>query len=122
MLILKEESPQVILLDVRIGKESGLDLFQQIQRVNPKIMIIFISGHATSETAVEAMKAGAFDFLIKPLDLDDLQQTVIQALTISRLQRLRECGAIEAEIEGRDTDVRWHTTFSAKTPATYQET
>lgn len=98
MQLLQEESPHVILLDVRIGKESGLDLFQQIHRINPKIMIIFISGHASADTVKEAMDAGAFDFLIKPLDLDNLQKTVFQAFRINRFERRRDCEAIHNEI------------------------
>lgn len=83
--LLQEESPHVVLLDIRLGKLSGLDLFQQIHELDPKALIIFITGHGTTDTAIEAMKIGAFDYLVKPLDFDQLQQVVDQALKISRL-------------------------------------
>lgn len=83
--LLQEESPHVVLLDIRLGKLSGLDLFQQIHELDPKALIIFITGHGTTDTAIEAMKVGAFDYLVKPLDFDQLQHAVDQALKISRL-------------------------------------
>ena len=83
--LLLEESPHVVLLDIRLGKQSGMDLFQQIHELDPKALIIFITGHGTADTAIEAMKVGAFDYLVKPLDFDQLQQVVDQALKIGRL-------------------------------------
>ena len=83
--LLREESPYVVLLDIRLGKFSGLELFQQIHEIDPRTLVIFITGHGTADTAIEAMKIGAFDYLVKPLDLDQLQQVVEQALRIGRL-------------------------------------
>jgi two-component system, NtrC family, nitrogen regulation response regulator GlnG len=83
--LLREEAPHVVLLDIRLGIQSGLDLFQQIHEIAPKVLVIFITGHGTSDTAIEAMKVGAFDYLVKPLDFDQLQQVVDQALKIGRL-------------------------------------
>lgn len=83
--ILRDELPYVVLLDIRLGKLSGLDLFNQIHEIHPKALIIFITGHGTADTAIEAMKVGAFDYLVKPLDLDQLTQVVEQALKIGRL-------------------------------------
>jgi two-component system nitrogen regulation response regulator GlnG len=83
--LLRDESPHVVMLDIRLGIQSGLDLFQQIHEIDPKVLVIFITGHGTSDTAIEAMKLGAFDYLVKPLDFDQLQQVVDQALKIGRL-------------------------------------
>ncbi len=83
--ILREEMPHVVLLDIRLGKQSGLDLFQQVHEIDPKALVIYITGHGTTDTAIEAMKVGAFDYLVKPLDFDQLQQVVDQALKIGRL-------------------------------------
>ena len=85
LLLLREESPFVVLLDIRLGKQSGLDLFQQIHEIDPRALVIFITGHGTADTAIEAMKVGAFDYLVKPLDFDQLQHVVDQALKIGRL-------------------------------------
>jgi nitrogen regulation protein NR(I) len=83
-----EESPHVILLDIRLGDCSGLDLFQDLRRLDPKCLVIFITGYGTADTAIEAMKRGAFDYLVKPLDINQLQQVVDQAFAISRLMNV----------------------------------
>lgn len=79
------ESPDVILLDIRLRDHSGLDVFHDLRRVDPRSLIIFITGYGTTDTAIEAMKLGAYDYLVKPLDADQLLQVVEQAVAISRL-------------------------------------
>jgi len=83
-----EHAPDVILLDIRLGDRSGLDLFHDLRQLDPKSLIIFITGHGTSDTAIEAMKLGAYDYLVKPLDADQLQQVVGQAMAISRMMHV----------------------------------
>ncbi|MEN6558022.1 MAG: response regulator, partial [Thermoguttaceae bacterium] len=83
-----EESPDVILLDIRLGDRSGLDVFHDLRRLDPRCLIIFITGHGTTDTAIEAMKLGAYDYLVKPFDVASLRQTVGQALAISRLMHV----------------------------------
>ncbi len=56
--------------------------------MNPKSLVIFMTGHGTTETAIEAMKLGAYDYLVKPLDADQIQQVVSQAIAISRLMNV----------------------------------
>jgi DNA-binding NtrC family response regulator len=80
-----ERSPEVILLDIKLGAVSGLEVFFELQRVVPRCLIIFITGFGTAETAIEAMKLGAYDYLTKPLDAGHLQRVVEQALAISQL-------------------------------------
>ena len=83
-----EESPDVILLDIRLGARSGLDVFQDLRQIDPRSLVIFITGHGTTDTAIEAMKLGAYDYLVKPLDAGQLQRVVSQAFTISRLMHV----------------------------------
>ncbi len=83
-----DEAPDVILLDVRLGDRSGLEVFRDLHQLDPRSLIIFISGHGTTDTAIEAMKLGAYDYLVKPLDAGQLQQIVRQALGISRLMHV----------------------------------
>jgi len=80
-----EQSPEVILLDIKLGSRSGLDVFHELRRIDPRSLIIFITGFGTTDTAIEAMKLGAYDYLTKPLDARQLKQVVEQALAISRL-------------------------------------
>ncbi|HET6879854.1 MAG TPA: sigma-54 dependent transcriptional regulator [Pirellulales bacterium] len=83
-----EHSPDVILLDIRLGQQSGLDVFHELRSIDPKSLVIFITGHGTTDTAIEAMKIGAYDYLVKPLDADQLQQIVEQAFSISRMMHV----------------------------------
>lgn len=83
-----DESPEVVLLDIALGTASGLELFHDLRCIDPKMMIIFITGFGTAETAIEAMKLGAYDYLLKPLDLGQLKRVVRQAIEISRLMHI----------------------------------
>ena len=80
-----EESPDVVLLDIRLGATSGLELFHELHRLDPKSLVVFVTGFGTAETAIEAMKLGAYDYLTKPLDAKHLKRVVEQALVISRM-------------------------------------
>lgn len=84
----EESRPEIVLLDIRLGKMSGLDLFSELRRIDPKVLVIFITGHGTADTAIEAMKLGAFDYLVKPLDFDRLREVVNEAFEISRSMRV----------------------------------
>jgi DNA-binding NtrC family response regulator len=84
----KEHTPNVILLDIRLGNRSGLDLFHDLRRIDSKSLVIFITGHGTTDTAIEAMKLGAYDYLVKPLDAVQLRQIVDQAFSVSRLMHI----------------------------------
>lgn len=84
LALMEEETPQIVLLDLRLGNESGLDVFEKIRERFPRTIVIFITGHGTADTAIESMKLGAFDYLVKPLDLDQLTNAVDQARRICR--------------------------------------
>ena len=84
---MREELPDLVLLDIRLGNESGIKVFHALREIDPKVLVVFITGHGTTDTAIEAMKLGAFDYLLKPLDFDQLEQVVEQGLKISRLMR-----------------------------------
>lgn len=77
----RTENPDLILLDIRIGQSSGLELLKQIRRYNPNQTIIVITAYGTSDTAIEAMKQGAYDYLLKPFDIPHLKELVNRAIT-----------------------------------------
>jgi DNA-binding NtrC family response regulator len=91
----------VVLLDIMLGEESGIDVLKRLQAVDKTVPVIMITAFASVETAVLSLKLGAFDYVKKPLDFDDLLMTVEKALEFSRLQeentnlksRLRELSA-----------------------------
>jgi DNA-binding NtrC family response regulator len=70
--VLRIEKIDVILLDVRLGEENGVETLQLIKEKYSNIPVIMITGYATIDTAVKAMKLGAFDFVKKPIDFDTL--------------------------------------------------
>jgi two-component system nitrogen regulation response regulator GlnG len=79
--------PDVILLDVHLPDLSGLEAYQRIRQIDGRIPVIFITWAAAADTAIEAMKEGAHDYLFKPLDLARLRGVVSQALELGRLMR-----------------------------------
>jgi len=83
----RSEPPDVILLDLRLPDRSGLDVYNEIRQIDARIPVIFVTMAKTADTAIEAMKFGAFDYLYKPLDLDLLQTTVHEALEVDRRMR-----------------------------------
>lgn len=83
-----ELAPDVILLDIRLGAVSGLDLFAKLREIDKRSLVIFITGYGTTETAINAMRLGAYDYLVKPLDAVKLRQVVGQAFVVSRLMHV----------------------------------
>ena len=75
----------VAVFDLLLPGESGLDLMDAVREIDAKIPVIFITGGGTAGTAIEAMKAGAFDYLPKPLNVGQLQELVSQAANVRRL-------------------------------------
>src|SRR5260370_30123023 len=68
--------PDVILLDLRLPDQSGLDVYRQIRALDARIPVIFVTGAKTADAAIEAMKEGAYDYLFKPLDPHQLRRAV----------------------------------------------
>jgi DNA-binding NtrC family response regulator len=80
--------PDVVVLDINLPDQPGLEVFRQLRERDARVPVIFITGHGTTETAIEAMKLGAFDYLLKPLELASLEELVGRAFEISRLTRV----------------------------------
>src|SRR5712675_656581 len=76
--------PDVILLDLHLPDQSGLDVYQQIRRLDARIPVIFITIAKSADAAIEAMQQGAYDYLFKPLDLRQLQKLVGEAVEVGR--------------------------------------
>jgi two-component system nitrogen regulation response regulator GlnG len=93
--------PDVILLDLGLPDQSGLEVYQQIRQIDARIPVIFVTMAKTADTAIEAMKEGAYDYLFKPLDPHQLRRVVGEALEVAR--RMRE-PAVVAETTA-DSDV-----------------
>ena len=79
--------PDAILLDLRLPDQSGLDVYHGIRELDARIPVIFVTMTKTADTAIEAMKQGAFDYLYKPLDLKQVRKVVGEALEVGRRMR-----------------------------------
>ncbi|RLD63146.1 MAG: sigma-54-dependent Fis family transcriptional regulator [Bacteroidetes bacterium] len=83
--LVKQNKFDLILCDIKMPKMDGIEVLEEIMKINPEIPVIMISGHGNIETAVEAIKKGAFDFIEKPLDLNRLLITLRNATDKSNL-------------------------------------
>jgi len=91
--------PDVIFLDVKMPGMDGLEVLERLRGVSPSAVVVMISGHGTIDTAVEATRKGAFDFLAKPLDSNRLLVTLRNALEVKGLsESVRE---LQSEVETR---------------------
>ena len=90
---------QVIVSDLFLPDKSGLDILQHVQKVSPSTELIVVTGHASAQTAVRAMKEGAFDYITKPIDFDELKIVVTKALEKQRL--LSENIFLRSQLKGR---------------------
>jgi two-component system, NtrC family, nitrogen regulation response regulator GlnG len=86
-LIFDRDQPDVIVLDLQLRDGSGLDFFNYVRGEGAKRPVIFLTAHGTTDTAIEAMKHGAFDYLLKPIDLGRMTQLLEQAFASARLMR-----------------------------------
>ena len=76
----------LILMDIRMIKVSGLEALSEIKRFNPSIPVVIMTAYASVETAVKALKEGAYDYLTKPLDFDEMKLTIERAMEHTRLK------------------------------------
>ena len=95
----REAAPSCLILDLQLPDLNGLDLQRRMAEVGLEIPIVFLTGHGTIPASVQAMKAGAVEFLTKPFDDDDLLQAVQEA--IERDRRTRQQQADSRELRER---------------------
>jgi two-component system nitrogen regulation response regulator GlnG len=79
--------PDVILLDLRLPDQSGLDILRQLRRIDARIPVVMVTVARSADSAIEAMRHGAYDYLLKPIDLQKLDRVFREALKVSRLMR-----------------------------------
>ncbi len=71
---------EVAILDIRLKKLSGVDMLEEIKKLSPQTRVIMLTGYPTLETARQAQALGAFDYCIKPIDKEELEEKVASAL------------------------------------------
>lgn len=96
--------PDVVVLDLHLPDARGLDGFLRLKQIDARVPIILITGHGTTDLAIEAMKCGAYDYLLKPLEYSRLLEEISRACTSSRLMTvpalLSETSEEESKAEG----------------------
>ncbi len=77
--ILKQKNIHVVILDVKMPGMDGIETLKEIKRQFPLVEVIMLTGHATVESAIDGLKSGATDYLMKPTEVDDLLQKALEA-------------------------------------------
>lgn len=85
--ILGDKTLDLVILDMRLPGMSGLEIFKKIHEIEPKLPVIIMTAYGTTETAIETIKLGAFDYILKPFDIPDMLGLIRLALNASRFMR-----------------------------------
>ncbi len=83
--LVKTERPHLILLDVRMPKMNGLEVLRQVRQIDQEVGVIIVTAVNEEETGRQALKLGAFDYIVKPLDLDYLERSLWYKITTMTL-------------------------------------
>jgi NtrC-family two-component system response regulator AlgB len=108
---LRAQTFDVVLLDLKLAQENGLDVLEEILRIAPQTAVVMVTAYASIETAVEAMRRGAFDYLPKPCTPDQLRQVLARIELTKKLERR------VAELESRLGADEPESDLSSKSPA-----
>ena len=84
---LNQKSVDVVVLDVRMPGIDGIQTLREIKRIDPLMEVIMLTGHASIEVAIEGMELGAFDYLMKPADIDELFYKIQDAFKKKTIQQ-----------------------------------
>lgn len=95
--LLKSKDFHLVLLDLKIGMVNGLDVLKEIKAYNPTIAVIIITAFGSIDTTIEAMRAGAYTYVTKPLRIEELQLHIEQALRVAELEE--KVSHLSTEIE-----------------------
>ncbi|MBI4436230.1 MAG: sigma-54-dependent Fis family transcriptional regulator [Candidatus Omnitrophica bacterium] len=85
--IAKSQTIDLTIMDIRMPGMTGLDAFTKLKEIDYKIPVILMTAFGTTETAIEAMRLGAYDYVIKPFDVREIKKTIEEALEVGRIMR-----------------------------------
>jgi len=101
--IIPKFKPDLVLMDVRMGGMNGLETLRRIRTTNPKLLVILMTAYGTTQTAIEAMKLGAYDYLLKPFDAVKIKELVGRALKAAR--DMKQVVSYEPMLETEDYEL-----------------
>src|SRR2546430_2041260 len=85
--VIAQERPNLVVMDIRLGGTNGLETLRKLRSLDPKLLVIMMTAYGTTQTAIEAMKLGAYDYVLKPLDVPKLKALIDAALKVARDMR-----------------------------------
>src|SRR4030095_10328130 len=97
--LIPKVGPDLVIMDVRMGGMNGLETLRRLRQTHTKLPVIMMTAYGTTQTAIEAMKLGAYDYLLKPFDVPKLKDVVFAALKAAR--EIREGARYDFEPKGR---------------------
>ena len=130
---LKKNPFDVVIVDIKLPDMDGMKLLEEVRLINPESAVIIITGHASTETAVEAMKEGAYAYVIKPFNMDELKAVIKKALREIRLslenkrliddlqyanRELEKANLISKELNRRKSEFLSNVSHALRTPLT----
>ncbi|MCA9411804.1 MAG: sigma-54-dependent Fis family transcriptional regulator [Candidatus Omnitrophica bacterium] len=96
----REWRPDILICDLKMPEMDGMEVLRRVQEIDPDLVSVMITAHGTVETAVEAMKLGAFDYFRKPFDVEEVKVVVDKALSIRNLKE--EVTTLKKQVRERD--------------------
>ncbi len=103
LALIPKVKPDLVLMDVRMGGMSGLETLRRLREADPKLPVIMMTAYGTTQTAIEAMKLGAYDYLLKPFDVPKLRQIITDALHAARA--MKQVVSYQPLLESEDYDL-----------------
>jgi two-component system nitrogen regulation response regulator GlnG len=101
--VIPKFKPDLVLMDVRMGGLNGLETLRRIRAADPRLLVILMTAYGTTQTAIEAMKLGAYDYLLKPFDVPKLKEIVANALKAAR--DMKQVVSYEPLLESEDYEL-----------------
>src|SRR6185436_10935413 len=95
--------PNLVMMDIRMGGMNGLETLRRLRQIDAKLPVIMMTAYGTTQTAIEAMKLGAYDYLLKPFDVPKLKQIVTDALAAARA--MKQVVSYQPLLESEDYDL-----------------
>ncbi|MGC8885616.1 MAG: sigma-54-dependent transcriptional regulator [Verrucomicrobiia bacterium] len=99
----QKKRPNAVIMDIRLGGENGLEILHRLKQIDSKVPVILMTAYGTTQTAIEAMKRGAFDYLLKPFDVQKLKQVITEAFKAARY--MKESVVLQPVLEKEDYEL-----------------
>jgi len=104
--LLRDARPEIVLTDINLPGMSGLEVMREAKRVDPDVSVIVVTGHASASSAIDALRQGAYDYITKPFDLDEVLQLVERGVANRRLKMMNH--RLLAELREKNEILRHH--------------